>query len=83
MVAHDLTSAAMESQIYFFLTIFVVVFLDGCDRPCIMSKTSFLSVGGTHGRGVPVLVSQMIVGPSGISILSSFSDESGRGDGWV
>ena len=28
-VAHDLTSAVMESQMYFFFTIFVVVFLDG------------------------------------------------------
>ena len=46
-----------------------------------MSKTSFRSVGGTHGLGVPVLVSQMNVGPSGISILSNFSDESGRGVG--
>ena len=73
-VAHDLTSAVMESQIYLFLISFVAVFLDGWERPWIMSKTSFRSVGGTHAQGVPVLVSQMIVGPSGISILSNVSD---------
>ena len=80
-VAHDLTSVVMESQTYFFLSNFVVLLLDGWDRPCTMLKTCLLNDGGTHGRGVPVLVSQMIAGPSGISILSSFSDESWRGAG--
>ena len=81
MVAQDLTSVVMESQTYFFFIIFVVVLIDGWDRPWTMSKTCFLNDGGTHGRGVPVLVSQIMAGPSGISIRSSVSDESWRGAG--
>ena len=46
-----------------------------------MSKTCLLNDGGTHGRGFPVLVSQMMAGPSGIFILVSVSDESWRGAG--
>ena len=47
-----------------------------------MSNTIFLKEGVTHGRGVPVLVSHKIVGPSGILILSRRSEECwGRGGG--
>ena len=40
-----------------------------------MSNTVFLKEGVTQGRGVPVLVSHNMVGPSGISILSRRSEE--------
>ena len=81
MDAQDLTSVVMESQTYFFFIIFVVVRIDGWDRPWMILKTCFLNDGGTHGRGVPVLVSQTMAGPFGISIRSNVSDESWRGAG--
>ena len=69
-VAQDLTSAAMESQTYFVLSSFTVVFREGWESQWIMLKTTFLKGGGTQGLRVPVLVSQMMDGPLGISILS-------------
>ena len=48
-VAQVLTLAEIESQMYFFLNSFVVVFLEGWASPWIMSKTSILRAGGTHG----------------------------------
>ena len=65
VVDQDLTSAAMESQMYFFFRILMVVLLDGWARPCTMSNTVFLNDGRTQGRGLPVFVSHRIVGPSG------------------
>ena len=81
-VDQALTSAATVSHRYFDLTILTVVFLDGWERLCTKSKTAFRREGGTQGLGVPVLVSQMILGPSGICISSrTILECGGRGGG--
>ena len=67
-VAHFLTSAAMESQIYLDLIILIVVFLEGWDRPCSKSNTFFRRLGGTQGRGDFSLTSHNIEGPWGVLI---------------
>ena len=77
------TSAAIVSHKYLDLTILTVVFLDGWERLCTKSKTALRSEGGTQGLGVPVLVSQMIFGPSGISTSSRMILECGGRGGVV
>ena len=69
---------------YFDLIILMVVFLEGWERPWMISKTFLRRVGGTQGRGVPVLTSHRMAGPSGRWMLSKMTDECrGRGGGRV
>ena len=59
---------------YFCLSSFAVARLDGWARPWTASNTARRRGAGIQGRGLPVLVSHNIDGPSGtrIHVISSF-----------
>ena len=61
--AQCVESLLMPGQTNFCVINFVVVLLDGWERPWMTSKMSLRLDGGIYGRGRPVLVSQRRVAP--------------------
>ena len=58
--AHCLMSRAIPGHMYFCFINFRAARREGCERPWTRSKALRRRGSGTHGRGVPLLVSQII-----------------------